>query len=91
MAVIQKSGVTIECVRGDIAHQPDVDAVVNAANAWLRPGAGVAGAIHRAAGPELARECDGLAPIACWRGGDFRWSPPAQPSCYPLPRAGLWR
>ncbi|MBD3658040.1 MULTISPECIES: macro domain-containing protein [Marinobacter] len=64
MAVIQKSGVIIECVRGDIAHQPDVDVVVNAANAWLRPGAGVAGAIHRAAGPELARECEGLAPIA---------------------------
>ena len=51
----------IELVRGNIVDL-EVDAVVNAANSTLQGGGGVDGAIHAAAGPELARETRSLAP-----------------------------
>ena len=59
----QFGAVTVECIQGDITSQDDVEAVVNAANARLEPGGGVAGAIHRASGPGLAEEAVPLGPI----------------------------
>ena len=55
--------VQLEAVQGDISNQPGITAIVNAANARLMPGGGVAGAIHKAAGPGLAEECRPMAPI----------------------------
>jgi len=52
----------IAIVEGDLTEQ-EVDAVVNAANARLQLGAGVAGAILQKGGEAIQRECDALAPV----------------------------
>lgn len=59
-----EAGVTVELVNGNIVKQDDIEAIVNAANAQLRIGGGVAGAIHNAAGPGLTEETRPFAPIA---------------------------
>lgn len=53
----------IEIRRGDITEQPDVDAIVNAANTDLVLGAGVAGAIRRKGGAIIDEEGRRQAPI----------------------------
>ncbi len=58
-----KPGIENELVQGDITNQPDITAIVNAANAQLHKGGGVAGAIHRAGGPGLEKEAIPLGPI----------------------------
>ena len=51
------SGGTLSLRRGDITEEA-ADAIVNAANAHLQHGGGVAGAIVRKGGPSIQRESD---------------------------------
>ncbi len=54
---VKIAGRTLELVEGDITEM-DTDAIVNAANAQLVLGGGVAGAIRRKGGPQIQAECD---------------------------------
>ena len=63
MRSVRFDGLTLEITNGDIVQQSDCDAVVNAANAQLRTGGGVAGAIHSVGDPELEQLTRPLAPI----------------------------
>jgi O-acetyl-ADP-ribose deacetylase (regulator of RNase III) len=54
---VEVGGATVRAVEGDLTAM-EVDVVVNAANVQLRHGGGVAGALARAAGPDLQRESD---------------------------------
>lgn len=56
--------VRFEVRHGDIADQPDLDAVVNAANTELWMGTGVAGALKRRAGQQVEEEAVAQGPIA---------------------------
>ena len=51
------SGAVLRLMRGDITSA-NVDAIVNAANAYLQHGGGVAGAISRRGGPAIQSESD---------------------------------
>lgn len=57
-------GVVLRVVRGDLTES-DVDAIVNAANSYLRHGGGVAGAIVRKGGLIIQEESDkiGFVPV----------------------------
>jgi O-acetyl-ADP-ribose deacetylase (regulator of RNase III) len=56
------SGKKIKLVRGDLTELA-VDAVVNAANARLQLGGGVAGAIRTKGGPSIQEECNRIGRI----------------------------
>jgi O-acetyl-ADP-ribose deacetylase (regulator of RNase III) len=63
MRSVRFDRLTVEITSGNIIDQDDCDAIVNAANAQLKTGGGVAGAIHSMGDPELEKLTRPLAPI----------------------------
>jgi O-acetyl-ADP-ribose deacetylase (regulator of RNase III) len=81
----------LELVIGDITEQR-VDAVANAANAALRGGGGVDGAIHHAAGPELMAELRRRYPEGTPTGTAVETSAARLPAKWVLHAVGpIWR
>ena len=56
-SIVYPSGQRLEIIQGDITQEP-VDAIVNAANAQLQHGSGVAAAIVAKGGREIQKESD---------------------------------
>ena len=59
---IKINNTILELIQGDITEQT-TDAIVNAANAALQLGGGVAGAIRRRGGPAIQEECNQIGGI----------------------------
>ncbi len=64
LSEVKVNGKTLRLVQGDITER-DVDAIVNAANSYLKHGGGVAGAIVRRGGRVIQEESDkiGFTPV----------------------------
>lgn len=64
LSEVKVEGKTLRLVQGDITER-DVDAIVNAANSYLKHGGGVAGAIVRKGGQIIQEESDriGFTPV----------------------------
>ena len=62
LAEYKCNGVVVEIARGDIT-EAECEAVVNPANSLMMMGGGVAGALRRAAGPEVEEEARRKAPV----------------------------
>jgi O-acetyl-ADP-ribose deacetylase len=79
----------IEIVQGDITHQADIDALVNAANTELTLGSGVAGAILSRGGSEIDRDCQAKGAIKL---GEAAVTGPGRlPNKYVIPAAMGYR